>query len=110
MATVVNIISRCGLDIDVCCTNQPNKSNKLALYKPLIHIYSSCKCVTNRYTSVIKVSVVCVDIIYISMCLKEELVWTTDKWPSYTTKELKNKAILNLNQYCMCCYVVLSNV
>ena len=28
----------------------------------------------------------------------------------YTTKELKNKVVLNLNQYCMHCYVVLSNV
>ena len=26
------------------------------------------------------------------------------------TKELKDKAILSLKQYCMCCYVVLSNV
>ena len=29
---------------------------------------------------------------------------------SYTTKNLKNKAIFNLKQYCMCCYVTLSNV
>ena len=30
---------------------------------------------------------------------------------SYTIKKLKNKVILNLKQYyCMCCYVVLSNV
>ena len=25
-------------------------------------------------------------------------------------KKLKNKAILNLKQYCMCCYVTLSNI
>ena len=29
---------------------------------------------------------------------------------SYTTRKLKNKAALSLNQYCMHCYVVLSNV
>ena len=28
----------------------------------------------------------------------------------YTTKNLKNKAILNLKQYCMPCYVALSNI
>ena len=27
----------------------------------------------------------------------------------YTTIEVKNKAILNINQYCMGCFVVLSN-
>ena len=29
---------------------------------------------------------------------------------NYTTKKLKNKAILNLKQYCMRCYVALSYV
>ena len=29
---------------------------------------------------------------------------------SYTTKNLKNKAVFNLKQYCMHCYVTLSNV
>ena len=42
MVAVVNIVSRHGLSIHACCTNQPNKS-KLALYKPLIHIYSHLK-------------------------------------------------------------------
>ena len=37
VVSVVDIISRRGLSIDVCHTNQPNKS-KLALYKLLIHI------------------------------------------------------------------------
>ena len=40
MAAVVDIVSRHGLSIDPCHTNQPNKS-KLELYKPLIHNYNS---------------------------------------------------------------------
>ena len=51
-------------------------------------------------------------------CLKGELSWAIDKWlwvisninVSNTTKKLKNKAILNLKQYCIRCYVILSNV
>ena len=53
--------------------------------------------------------------------LKEELTWAIDKrlqvvstiMYSKNTKELKklkNKAILNLKQYCMHCYVALSYV
>ena len=30
-------------------------------------------------------------------------------WNSYTTKQLRNKAIFSLKQYCMHCYVVLIN-
>ena len=59
--------------------------------------------------------------ICISSHLKEELVWAVDKRllvistkilfkNSKNTKELKNKAVLNLKQYCMCCYVALSYV
>ena len=67
--------------------------------------------------SVIKVGVVGVLVrICVSRCLKEELALATDKLclisnlkQSYT-QELKNKAVLNLKQYCMHCYVVLSNV
>ena len=55
-------------------------------------------------------------IIHLSRHLKEELVWTTDKWlrffsninfmqDSYTTKELKNKVTL---RYSMHCFVILS--
>ena len=49
--------------------------------------------------------------------LKEELSWAIDKplWLIIntmlvicTTKNLKNKAIFNLKQYCMHCYVILS--
>ena len=40
--------------------------------------------------------------VHILRCLKEELAWATDKWLSnimfsFTTKKLKNKAILCLN-------------
>ena len=51
---------------------------------------------------------------------KEELAWTADKRlqvistmllkKSYSTKELKNIAVLNLKQYCLRCYVALSNI
>ena len=60
----------------------------------------------------------------ISSHLKEELVWTVDKqlWIINTItylknskstkelKELKNKAVLNLEQCCIHCYVALSNI
>ena len=60
----------------------------------------------------------------VSSHLKEELTWAIDKrlWVistimlfknSKSTKELKklkNKAVLNLKQYCMRCYVALSYV
>ena len=53
--------------------------------------------------------------------LKEELNWAVDKWLQVistimlfkNTKELigtKNKAVLNLKQYCMRCYVTLSYI
>ena len=42
MAAIVGIISRCGLRIEACHRNQPNKS-KLALYKPLLCLYSHLK-------------------------------------------------------------------
>ena len=65
--------------------------------------------------------------ICVSSHLKEELAWAADKYlwvigtimlfkNSYSTKELKgtkivkNKAVLNLKQYCLRCYVTLSNV
>ena len=52
---------------------------------------------------------------------KEELDWVIDKrlWvisnkmlfkTVVSLRYLKNKAILNLKQYCMCCYVTFSNV
>ena len=67
--------------------------------------------------------------LHVSRCLKEELAWAIDKRlrfisnkmlfitviplrkNSYTsiTKELMNKAVLNLKQYCMHYYVALSN-
>ena len=55
------------------------------------------------------------------MYIKEELAYTTDKWlwvttimlfkNSYSTKGQKGtKAVLNLKQYCMHCYVALCNI
>ena len=60
----------------------------------------------------------------VSRYSKEELTWViyVDKWLRVisnkmlfktvvrTTKKLKNRAVLNLKQYCMHCYVTLSNV
>ena len=58
----------------------------------------------------------------VSKHLKEELAWVIDKWLEvisdimlfetviYTTKKLKNKAVLKLKQYSMQCYVTLSSV
>ena len=58
----------------------------------------------------------------VSRHLKEELSWAIDKRLRLiiiemlfktvirTTKNLKNKAVFNLKQYCMRCYVTLSNV
>ena len=42
MAAIVSIVSRCGLRIEARRRNQANKS-KLALYKPLLHLYSHLK-------------------------------------------------------------------
>ena len=42
MAAIVGIVSRRGLRIEAHHRNQPNKS-KLALYKPLIRLYSHLK-------------------------------------------------------------------
>ena len=42
MVATVRIVSRCGLTIEACHRNQPNK-RKLALYKPLLHLYSNIK-------------------------------------------------------------------
>ena len=58
--------------------------------------------------------------IRILRCLKEKLGLAIGKWlrliinsviyNNYTTKNLKNKAVLSSKQYCMRCYVTLSNV
>ena len=42
MASVVSIVSRHGLTIEMLCRNQPKKS-KLALYNLLIHYIGSLK-------------------------------------------------------------------
>ena len=100
MTAIVSIISRCGLTIEACHSNQPNKS-KLTLCKPLLHCNRHLKqlyiIVTRWNASVIKVGVAYVGV-HILRYLKEELVWATNKWlglfviyNSYTTKELRIK-------------------
>ena len=75
------------------------------LYKVLIHCNSHQKQltrVTRQCTSVIKMSVACMNV-RVSRHLKQELAWAIDKWLRvisnpmlfktviYTTKNLKNK-------------------
>ena len=57
--------------------------------------------------------------VHVSRRLKEELGWAIDKRLRLITNKMlfktvipliKNKAIFNLKQYCMHCYVKLSNV
>ena len=57
--------------------------------------------------------------IHILEHLKEELAWAIDKWLWFISnmkaviplnKKLKNKALLNLQQYCMHCHVALSSI
>ena len=81
MAGVVGIVSGHDVSIYTRRGNWPNKS-KLVLYKPLLHYNSRLKQlyseVTRRSASVIKVSVVDVDV-HVSSHLKEELTWAIDK-------------------------------
>ena len=80
MTAIVSIISRCGLTIEACHSNQPNKS-KLTLCKPLLHCNRHLKqlyiIVTRWNASVIKVGVMYMGV-HILRYLKEELVWATD--------------------------------
>ena len=70
---------------------------------------------TKCSTSVLKVGIVHMDVSTLE-CLKEELVLDTDKWLHIVSNtyiillELKNKVVLSLKQFCMYCYVVLSNI
>ena len=84
-------------------------------------VKSSCTRVTRRSASVIRVGVA-----YVNICvlrhLKEEVNWAIDKRLQLiiniilfktvicTTKNLRNKTVFTLKQYCMHCYATLSNV
>ena len=53
--------------------------------------------------------------IHISSHLKEQLAWVVVKWLRVintlkNNKSTKDKAVLNLEQCCICCYVALSKV
>ena len=68
LATVVIIVSRNGLSIDMCHRNQDNKS-KLVLYKPLFHYNSYLKqlYISNKIECfIIKLGVVYRGIVHIS--------------------------------------------
>ena len=73
MAAIVDIVSRRGLRIGARHTNQLNKS-KLALYKPLLRLYSHLKqpYISNKTKSFSYKGVVCVGV-HISRRFKEEL-------------------------------------
>ena len=75
MAAVVGIVHNHGLRIEVCCTNQHNKS-KLTLYKLLLNFNS---CSKTKASSILKVIMVTVGIIHKSRRLKEKLSWAIDK-------------------------------
>ena len=64
MLTVVGIVNGCGLGIDTCCENKPNKS-KLASCKVLIHCNSQLYLSNKMDTSVIKVDVVYMNVQYV---------------------------------------------
>ena len=79
MAAIVSIVSRRGLRIEARCRNQPNKS-KLALYKPLLRLYSHLKQPpisnkTKRFSYKGGCGV-CVGV-HVSRHLKEERAWAT---------------------------------
>ena len=83
MATIVCFVSRCGLSIDTCHRNQPNKS-KLVLHKPFLSLQQSFETavyiqVTRQRASVILMDVAYVGIVHVSRCSKEELAWAIDK-------------------------------
>ena len=58
--------------------------------------------------------------VHVSKSLKEELAWAIDKRLRVVSNKMlfktlipqrnKNKAVLNLKQFCICYYVTLSNV
>ena len=103
MVAIVGIISMHGLRIEVRCRNQPNES-KLALYKPLLHLYSH---LTHLYISIktkrfiIQVYVVCVGI-HMSRHLKEWLVLATDKCLRVISNIMVFKTVIIL--YALLCH------
>ena len=97
MAAIVDIISRHGLMKRVIETNLIRA--KLALYKPLLHIYSHLKqlYISNKT----KRSVVKVSVAYMGVCisrhLKEELAWATDKkWLQVISNIMLFKTVIPL--------------
>ena len=78
MAAIVGIISRRGLRIEVCHSNQTNKS-KLALYKPLLRLYSHLKQlpISNKTKRFSYKGGCCVRGRSRTRRLKEELAWAT---------------------------------
>ena len=117
---IVSVISRLDLSIEVCHRNQLMRVSYRCT-SHYFHCNSYLKQLARWSDSVINVGMAYVGI-HVSRHLKEELAWAIDKWlwiisnimlfktVIYTTKELKNKAVLNLKQYCMYCYMALSNV
>ena len=69
-------------------TNICNKS-KLVLCKPLAYV-------PLRYASVIQVGAVYMGIVCISICIKEALAWTANKWTRVIIKIILFKAVIPL--------------
>ena len=80
MAAIVGIVSRRGLRIEARHRNQANKS-KLALYKPLLCLYSHLKqpYISNRTKRLSYKGGRGMLDVHVSRHLKEELAWATYK-------------------------------
>ena len=91
MEAIVSINSKHGLRIEVSRRNQPNKS-KLAMYKPLLHLYSHLKqlYISNKIEcfSYKGRCVMCGCLCHVLRSLKEKLAWATDKWLWVYLKQL----------------------
>ena len=95
MAAIVSIVSRRSLRIEVRCRNQPNKS-KLALYKPLLCLYSHLKqpYISNK-TKRFSYKGGC-GVRGHTRILKEELAWATYKWLRVISNIMLFKTVIPL--------------
>ena len=86
IAGTIGIVSRCGLNIDTHGINnlmrvsQYCMSHYFHFNSCLKQLYNVYTWVTSWSTSIIKVGVAYMSVLWISEYLKEELPWATDKW------------------------------
>ena len=98
MAAIVGIVMRRGLRIEARHRNQTNKS-KLALYKPLLRLYSHLKQppISNKtkHFGYKGGCGVCVGV-HVSRHLKEELAWATYRWLQVLSNIMLFKTVIPL--------------